>query len=99
LRGLGPGAALFARTVRIGKFWGIEPVPTMTPREYANAFARAVPRAAKPVSYVAGLYEAERYGGVSITEESRAGGDRAWRSVRAVMLRWRPWRRNPRRSR
>ena len=96
LRGLRPGAALFARTIRIGKFWGIEPNPTMTPREYAAEFGQVVPRAGVAARYVAELYSAEQYGGVEISEEAQHGGRQAWKAVRSGMLSWRPWRRQKR---
>jgi len=92
LRGLRPGAALYARAIRVGRLFGIEPHPTMTPREYAVEFGRSVPRAGRAVAVVADIYSAERYGGIEVSEEAKRGGDRAWHDVRAAVLRWRPWR-------
>lgn len=93
LRGLSPAASLFARVQRVGRLWGVEPNPSMTPAEYAAEFGQAVPRATRPVQIVAGLYAAEQYGGVDIGDDARDGGEEAWKSVRAVLRSWRPWRR------
>lgn len=99
LRGLRPGAALFARTIKIGRFWGVDSHPTMTPLEYAARLGQAVPRARGAARHVADLYVAERYGGIEINEEARQLGRRAWRDVRAGLFSWRPWRRRQRRGR
>jgi hypothetical protein len=65
----------------------------MTPREFAQEFGQAVPRAQRAVSVVADLYSAERYGGIEVSEEARSSGQQAWRSWRSAGLGWRPWRR------
>jgi hypothetical protein len=96
LRGLRPGASLFARTICIGRFWGVEPDPAMTPREYALRFGQAVPGARNAAAIVAEMYSAERYGGIEISEETARGGERAWRTLRSSILGWRPWGRRKR---
>jgi hypothetical protein len=96
LRGLKPGAALYAKALRVGRLWGVEPQPNMTPREFAQEFGYAVPRAQRAVSVVADLYSAEQYGGIEVSEEARSSGQQAWRSLRSAVLGWRPWRRRGR---
>lgn len=96
LRGLKPGAALYAKAIRVGRLLGVEPHPTMTPREFATEFGQAVPRAHRAVSVVADLYSAEQYGGIEVSEEVEYGGQQAWRSLRSAMFGWRPWRRRGR---
>ncbi|MCC6792323.1 MAG: transglutaminase domain-containing protein [Thermomicrobiales bacterium] len=94
LRGLRPGAALYAKTIRIGRLWGVEPHPTMTPREYAAELGQTVPGARRAVSLVADLYAAEAYGGIEVSDEVRQGGNQAWRALRRTIVGWRPWRRH-----
>jgi hypothetical protein len=93
LRGLRPGAALYAKALRIGRLWGIEPQTTMTPREFAVELGQAAPRVQRAVSVVADLYAAEQYGGIEVSDEVRRSGNQAWRSMRGAVLGWRPWRR------
>lgn len=99
LRGLSPGASLYARVIRIGRLWGVDADPSMTPGEYATEFAYAVPKAGRAVQLVATLYTAERYGGLDISAEAKSGGRQAWRSVRTAVFAWRPWRRQKHRGR
>ena len=93
LRGLRPGAALFARVMRVGRLWGVQSHATMTPTEYAAAFGRSVPKASGAARYVADLYTAETYGGVEISSDAQRSGREAWKAVRANIARWRPWKR------
>jgi hypothetical protein len=96
LRGFRPAAALYQRTIRIGRLWGIEPKPTMTPAEYAAEWRNTVPKAGGAVRLVTDLYANERYGGVELREEVGRGGRDAWREVRSAVVRWRPWGRHRR---
>lgn len=94
LRGMRPGAALYAKTIRIGRLWGVEPDASMTPGEYALQFGEAVPPARSAARIVADIYTAERYGGVEISEDAHRTGEQAWHSVRRALVGWRPWRRS-----
>jgi hypothetical protein len=93
LRGLRPGAALYARALRIGRFWGVDPDPTMTPAEYAAEFARTVPASRGAMRVVAELYTAEQYGDGSVNQSATIAGRAAWKELRGSLVRWRPWRR------
>ncbi|MGI8476145.1 MAG: DUF4129 domain-containing transglutaminase family protein, partial [Thermomicrobiales bacterium] len=93
LRGLPPAAALYARTRRVGRLWGIEPDPTMTPYEFAAEFERSAPSAAKSVHVVTDLYLAEHFGRRTVDSAGQTSGRIAWREVRRSALRWRPFRR------
>ncbi|GIW04582.1 MAG: hypothetical protein KatS3mg059_1202 [Thermomicrobiales bacterium] len=62
LRGLRPAAALYARALRIGRFWGVQAGPTTTPHEFAAELARRAPVSRAAVQRVAELYAAEQYG-------------------------------------
>ena len=93
LRGLRPGAALFTRVMRVGRLWGVQSSATMTPAEYAAAFGQSVPKASGAANYVADLYTAETYGGVEISSEAQRSGREAWKTVRANISGWRPWKR------
>ncbi|MEA2586177.1 MAG: hypothetical protein QOF33_4262, partial [Thermomicrobiales bacterium] len=93
LRGLRPGAALYARALRIGRFWGVQRDPTMTPSEFASEFARSVPVARTAIRAVAEIYTEEQYGKQGANPEQISSGRAAWRELRGSLLRWRPWRR------
>ncbi len=94
LRGLRPGAALYARALRIGKFWGVRPNPAMTPSEFASEFGRSVPGARTAMRAVAEIYTEERYGNRDADVANVATGRAAWRELRGTLLGWRPWRRH-----
>ena len=93
LRGLRPAAALYARALRVGRFWGVRPDPTLTPGEFASEFARSVPVARSAIRSVAEIYTEEQYGNRQAGAVSLSNGRAAWRELRASLLRWRPWRR------
>lgn len=92
LRGLRPGAALYARALRIARFWGVRPDPTLTPTEFASEVERAVPGTRGAMRAVAEMYSEEQYGPARMVT-TRSGAERtAWRAMRGSLLRWRPWR-------
>lgn len=99
LRGLRPGAALYARALRIGRFWGVRPDPTMTPVEFASEFGRTVPGARSAMRAVAEIYTEEQYGNRETSVSAASAGRSAWRELRGTLLRWRPWRRRSVQSR
>jgi hypothetical protein len=95
-RGLRPGAALYARALRIGRLWGVHADPTMTPVEYASEFARTVPVGRSAIRAVAEIYTEEQYGPHGTGVPDLSAGRSAWRELRGSLLRWRPWaRRRP----
>src|SRR5205814_1930887 len=91
LRGLRPGAGLYARALRIGRFWGVQSDPTKTPAEYAQEFSRAVPSAKRAIRVVTDIYSAEQYGRREVSASTSTTGKVAWRELRRTVLRWRPW--------
>jgi transglutaminase-like putative cysteine protease len=93
LRGLRPGAALYARALRIGRFWGVRPDPTMTPVEFASEFGRSVPGARSAIRAVAEIYTEEQYGNRGASVANVSAGRAAWRELRRTLIGWRPWRR------
>ncbi|HEY7036214.1 MAG TPA: transglutaminase domain-containing protein [Thermomicrobiales bacterium] len=93
LRGLRPGAALYARALRVARFWGVRPDPTMTPGEFASEFGRSVPAARTAIRAVAEIYTKEQYGTQGASSVDLTAGRSAWHELRASLLRWRPWRR------
>jgi hypothetical protein len=95
LRGLRPGAALYARALRIARFWGVQPDPTLTPVEFASHVDRAVPGTHGAMRAVAEIYSAEQYGPPGLSASRTSSGRMAWRELRGSLLRWRPWRKRP----
>jgi transglutaminase-like putative cysteine protease len=93
LRGLRPAAALYARTLRIGRFWGVQAGPTTTPHEFAAELARRAPVSRAAVQRVAELYAAEQYGRRPLSKADTESGRVAWQALRRSVMRWRPWRR------
>lgn len=93
LRGLSPAAALYARALRIGRFWGVRMTATMTPHEFATELARRAPVPGVAARRVSELYAAEQYGRQTLSPTDTQSGWRAWRALRGSILRWRPWRR------
>lgn len=96
LRGLSPGAGLYARALRIARFWGVQPNPTLTPVEFASEVDRAVPGTRGAMRAVAEIYSAEQYGPPGFSTARTSSGRMAWRELRGSLLRWRPWRKRPR---
>lgn len=93
LRGLRPAAALYARALRVGRFWGVHSDPTMTPAEYASEFARTVPVARSAIRAVAETYTEEQYSKREAGNVRLSAARSAWRELRGSVVRWRPWKR------
>jgi hypothetical protein len=85
-RGLSPTSGLFARALRAGKWLGVPPLPTLTPREYADRVGRAVPSAQGPARVVADLYTQERYAGRRADHEALRKARAAWRDLRGIAI-------------
>jgi hypothetical protein len=86
LRGLRPGAAMFARVQRVGKWWGVRPDPTLTPVEYARELGKVAPAVRRPARIVADLYESEQYGPMPADQSATQQAKRAWSDMRNSML-------------
>ncbi len=93
LRGLRPGAAMFARVQRVGKWWGVQPDATMTPVEYARELGRVAPAVRRPARVVADLYESEQYGPSPTDQSTARQAKRAWTETRNAMMRSLPTKR------
>jgi hypothetical protein len=93
LRGMRPGAGHYARALRVARFWGVRPDPTMTPVEFAAEFGRTVPVARSAIRAVAEIYSEEQYGKPESGAADLAAGRSAWHELRATLIHWRPWRR------
>lgn len=95
LRGLQPRAANYKRALRVARLWGVRPDPTMTPKEFATEFGRAVPSSRGAIEVVTEHYTAEQYGGRTATTGGDSSDRLAWRDLRSTLRRWRPWRKRP----
>ena len=85
-RGLTPVAGLYARALRTGRWLGVPPAASMTPREYAERVGRVVPSAQGPARVVADLYTQERYAGRRPDSEATRAARAAWRELRGIAL-------------
>ena len=85
LRDLSPASGLYARALRLGRWWGVRATPTMTPAEYAEALGRAVPNAIDPARRVASAYMIEQYGGAAAQERMVQEGRNAWHQLRRIL--------------
>jgi hypothetical protein len=72
----------------------------MTPHEYTDAVARAVPGSRGPASYLADVYVRETYGNRPPAQMDLQRARQAWQRLRGVLvkhffLRLRPWKSGP----
>ncbi len=86
LRGLSPAGGLYARAMQAGKFWGVQPEPNQTPREYAERFGEAVPAASGPARIVADLYSQDIYAGRTPDAPALDRARAAWAQLRRETL-------------
>ncbi len=87
LRGLTPGAGLYARLLRIGQLAGIRPGRTTTPREYAVRLERAAPSVGPAARRIVQVYEMEQYGEHPADDRLMTRAKEAWRQVRNTVPR------------
>ncbi len=85
-RGLSPVSGLYARSLRAGKWLGVSPTASLTPREYADRVGRVVPSAQSPARVVADLYTHERYSGRRLDGDAMRAARSAWRDLRGIAL-------------
>jgi len=88
LRGMSAAGGLFARLRRIGRWVGVSPAATVTPREYGKAFSERVPQAGPHVDRIVRSYELDQYGPDRAGPDWLAGAEQAWRSIRRSVPRW-----------
>jgi hypothetical protein len=85
-RGLSPVSSLYARSLRAGKWLGVSPTASLTPREYADRVGRVVPSAQSPARVVADLYTHERYSGRRLDGDAMRAARSAWRDLRGIAI-------------
>ncbi len=98
MRGLSPAAQLYTKAARGAGWGGVRYEPHMTPHEYTQAVAKAVPGSRGPASYLADVYVRETYGNRPPAQMELQRARQAWQRLRGVLvkhffLRLRPWRR------
>ncbi len=91
--GMPVASANYGRLQRFGRYFGIEPSPELTPREYAARFGTAKPKSAAGASRVAEAFTQEQYASNidagTIAQDSEYG----WREAKQGASDWRLWRR------
>jgi transglutaminase-like putative cysteine protease len=97
MRGLSPAAQLYAKTARGAGWGGVPYEPHMTPHEYTQAVAKAVPGSRGPATYLADVYVRETYGNRPPAQMDLQRARQAWQRLRGVLVkhffvRLRPWR-------
>ncbi len=85
--------ANYRRLQRLGGYFGIDPAPQLTPREYADRFGIAKPESAAGAMRVADAFTQAQYAAssdpVTIAHDSETG----WHEARQGASDWRLWRR------
>lgn len=91
--GMPAARANFSRLQRLGRFIGVESLPELTPREYAERFGMAKPKSAAGAIVVADAFTHEQYAtnidAGTIAHESEFG----WKEAKQGASDWRIWRR------
>jgi hypothetical protein len=100
MRGLSPAAQLYTKVARGAGWGGVRYESHMTPHEYTDAVARAVPGSRGPASYLADIYVRETYGNRPPAQMDLQRARQAWQRLRGVLvkhffLRLRPWKSGP----
>jgi hypothetical protein len=85
-RGLSPVSSLYARSLRVGSWLGVQPRVSLTPHEYADRVGRVVPSAQGPARVVADLYTQERYAGRGPDGDAMHAARNAWRDLRGIAI-------------
>jgi hypothetical protein len=91
--GMPVARANYSRLQRLGRFFGIEAAPELTPREYATRFGSAKPKSAAGAIRVADAFTQEQYASTvdagTIARDSEFG----WQEAKQGASDWRIWRR------
>jgi hypothetical protein len=100
MRGLSPAAQLYTKAARGAGWGGVRYEPHMTPHEYTQAVARAVPGSRGPATFLADVYVRETYGNRPPAQMDMQRARQAWQRLRGVLvkhffMRLRPWRQAP----
>lgn len=100
MRGLSPAAQLYTKAARGAGWGGVRYEPHMTPHEYTQAVAKAVPGSRGPATYLADVYVRETYGNRPPAHMDLQRARQAWQRLRGVLvkhffMRLRPWRTSP----
>ncbi len=88
LRNATPGTAMFLRLRRIGRWLGVSPSATSTPREYGRAFADQVPSSRPHVERIVKTFEIDEYGPERADSGVLRAAEQAWQSIRRQTPRW-----------
>jgi transglutaminase-like putative cysteine protease len=88
LRGLSLPGSLYARLQRVGRWLGVAPPATATPKEFGRAFVERIPQAQPHVDRIVHIYEIDQYGPERASGRWLQGGEQAWRTMRSRLPRW-----------
>lgn len=88
LRGAPPTSALFLRLRRLGRFLGVGSSVGDTPREFAQAFADAVPASRDHVSRIVKAYELDQFGPDPADQTLVSTATHAWHAIRRQLPAW-----------
>ncbi len=88
MRGAAPSSAPFLRLRRLGRFLGVPPAPTETPREYGRSFTTAVPAAREHVARIVTAYELDQFGPDPADNRLVSTAAVAWRAIRRQLPAW-----------
>ena len=100
MRGLSPAAQLYTKAARGAGWGGVRYESHMTPHEYTQAVAKAVPGSRGPATFLADVYVRETYGNRPPAQMDLQRARQAWQRLRGVLVkhfftRLRPWRTAP----
>lgn len=96
MRGLSPAAQLYTKATRGAGWGGVRYEPHMTPHEYTQSVAKAVPGSRGPATFLADVYVRETYGNRPPAQMDLLRARQAWQRLRGVLvkhffMRLRPW--------
>jgi transglutaminase-like putative cysteine protease len=86
LRGLPVSAGLFARLLRLGRFFGIRPKPSTTPTEYAQTLSERLPMTRGYAESIVHAYELDQYAPSGSNDRMRTAAADAWKHVRTSVM-------------
>ncbi len=91
--GLPVASANYGRLQRLGRYIGVQPLPELTPREYATRFGSARPQSASGAMQVADAYTREQYATNMDPGKIASDSEHGWRDAKSGANDWRLWRR------